>query len=315
MILYSIVVPALNEAATLPTLFLRLQAVMQTLCCDSWEVLIVDDGSTDETWSVIQRLAGERREVRGLRLSRNFGHHVAISAGLDASIGERVVVMDADLQHRPEDLSRFAAALDEGADVAYGVAQERAHGYWKRLSSRTFLSLINRYGDAAIELNSSLFRMMRRPVVEAINKCRERNRYVVGLMSWVGFKQVGVPITYDSRLAGFAKYSFIKSLRLAFITIVSFSTVPLRLATFLGLLFSILSFALAVQVMIQRLFFYVSTPGYTSLLAGMMLLGGVILLVLGIMGEYIGHLVSEVKGRPLYVLKEVAQRPHRDQGD
>ena len=313
MIAYSVVVPALNEATTLPSLFCRLQPIMQQLCGNSWEILIVDDGSTDDTWSVIQSLANEHAGVRGIRLSRNFGHHIAISAGLDASVGERVVVMDADLQHRPEDLPRFAAALDDGADVAYGIAAERAHGYWKRMFSRAFLSVVNRYGDAAIELNSSLFRMMRRPVVEAINKCRERNRYVVGLMSWVGFRQVGIPITYDPRLGGFPKYSFVKSVKLAFITVISFSTVPLRLATFLGLMFSALSFTLAIQVMIQRIFFSVSTPGYTSLLAGMMLLGGAILLVLGIMGEYIGHLIGEVKGRPLYVIREVSPKSYRAQ--
>lgn len=303
-IAYSVVAPAFNESANLPTLVARLRDVLTKLCGDAWELLIVDDGSSDDTWAVIQRLATAEPQVRGLRFSRNFGHHVAISAGLDHARGARVVVMDADLQHRPEDLPRFAAVLDQGADVAYGLAERRAHGFLKRALSWAFVQLINRFGGAAVEINSSLFRMMRRPVVEAVKSCRERDRYVVGLMSWVGFTQVGVPITYDARLAGAPKYSLTKSLLLAVTTIISFSTAPLRLATFLGLAFSALAFVLAVQIVVQKIFYRVAVSGFASLFAGLMLLGGVTLLVLGVVGEYIGHVVSEVKARPLYIVRE-----------
>lgn len=306
---YSVVVPAYNEADNLPILHERLRTVMSQLCgAHEWELVVTDDGSSDSTWEVIQTLAHLHPQVHGIRFSRNFGHHLAVTAGLDAARGKRVVVMDADLQHRPEDIPRFAAALDAGADVAYGRAQERAHGLVKTIFSKTFLYLLNRFGGTQVELDSSLFRAMDRLVVDAVRSCREHDRYVVGLISWVGFRQVAVPITYAPRLSGQAKYSFWKSLWLAVATIVSFSTVPLRLAIVLGVLFSLLSFVQAVEIVVQRLFFHVTTSGYTSLFAGMMLLGGVTLLMLGVIGEYLSHVVNEVKARPLYVIRETTSR-------
>lgn len=297
----SVVVPLLNEGALVEMLYQRLHGVVTRLQ-RSYEFIMVDDGSRDETFARLQQLHRQDDAVKIIRLARSFGHQAAISAGLLRASGEYVAVMDGDLQDPPELLATFLARLEEGYDVAYGIRSTRRESWPKRAAYRLFYRLLRAIARIDLPLDAGDFCMMHRRVVALINALPERNRFVRGLRTWVGFRQVGVPYARDARAGGTAKYTWSKLVRLSIDGLVSFSDVPLRLASYLGLIVSAGSFAGIGVVLYLRLFTEASIPGFASLATIILFLGGIQLLAIGVLGEYVGRIFDEVRQRPVYVV-------------
>ena len=301
---YSFVVPVLDEQETLPELAARLGAVLDGLDGSS-EVLVVDDASRDETFRLLLELHERDPRFKPIRLARNFGHQVAISAGLDFALGDAVIVMDGDLQDPPEVVPELVARWREGYDVVYGIRSRREGESWfKRATAALFYRLLRRMTQTDVPVDAGDFRLVDRRAVDAFKLLRERNRYVRGMFAWVGFNQVGVPYERDARYAGERKYSYRKSLKLAIDGIVSFSTVPLRVVLAWGLVIALASFLLGLFAIGARLAGWYETPGWASLLIAVSFLGGVQLALLGVVGLYVGRIADEVKARPLYVVRE-----------
>jgi glycosyltransferase involved in cell wall biosynthesis len=302
--LLSIIAPIFNEIDSLPELHGRLRATMQATRMD-WELLLVDDGSTDGSTDAIRALAQADAHVRPIIFARNFGHQIAVTAGLDYAQGQAVVIIDADLQDPPELIPDLVAKWREGYEVVYAVRAEREGETWfKRLTAAAFYRLIYRITDVKIPLDVGDFRLLDRQVVNTLNRMRERHRFLRGMSAWVGFRQVGVPYRRAARTAGVTKYPFRKMLRLAINAVTGFSYFPLQLATYFGFVSAGLS-ALAIPVVVaMRLIGHQAFFGQATTLIAVLFLGGVQLISLGILGEYIGRLYDEAKGRPLYVARE-----------
>jgi len=299
----SVVVPVFNEEGNLAELHRRLAAVLPSVV-DSWEIVFVDDGSRDRSWQLIRDLAAADPHVRGVRFSRNFGHQMAFAAGLDHAGGEAVVIMDADLQDPPELIPELVARWREGHEVVYAVRTRReGETLFKKLTAKLFYRLLRRITQVEIPVDTGDFRLMGRRALEAFRRLPERHRFTRGLVAWVGFSQVGVPYARAARKAGETNYPLRKMLRFAVDAITSFSHVPLQLATWLGFLTSLFAFAYIVVVVVLK-FVGISWPGYTSLMAAILFLGGVQLVMIGLLGEYLGRVYDEVKGRPLYLVQD-----------
>jgi dolichol-phosphate mannosyltransferase len=298
------VAPVFNEAETLPEFYLRLKQVMVSLGKD-WELILVDDGSSDGSTEKILELARRDRRVNPVIFARNFGHQVAVTAGLDYSRGQAVVIMDSDLQDPPELIPQLASKWHEGYQVVYAVRTSREGESWfKRFTAAAFYRLINRITDVEIPVDTGDFRLLDREAADALCQMRERHRFPRGMAAWIGFRQVGVPYDRGPRFAGETKYPFGRMLRLALNAITSFSYFPLQIATYLGFLFAGLS-ALAIPLVIAlRLSGSQAFFGQATTLIAVLFLGGVQLISLGILGEYIGRLYDEAKGRPLYVVRK-----------
>lgn len=297
-----IVVPVYNEAAVLPLLMPRLDAALASIPADIG-VLFVDDGSTDATPQELARIANNDARIGVLRLTRNFGKEAAMTAGLDHAEGDAVVIIDADLQDPPEVIATFWRHFEEGADVVYGVRSSRAGESWlKRLTAATFYRVIDRMSDTPIPRDTGDFRLMSRRAIEALRQLRERHRFMKGLFGWVGFKQVPVPYHRDPRAAGKSKFNFWKLWNFALEGITSFSTVPLRIATYFGLLAATVAFVYGAVIVAKTLMFGEPVRGYPSLMSVVLFLGGVQLVALGIIGEYLGRMYEETKRRPLYLI-------------
>jgi polyisoprenyl-phosphate glycosyltransferase len=298
---FSIVVPVFNEEGNIVELHRRLVATLEGLG-RSFEIVFVDDGSRDGSFAAIERLFRADPRVRAVRFSRNFGHHLAITAGLDAARGQAVVLMDSDLEDRPEVIPDLFAKLEEGYDVVYGVRKGRTHSRFKKVTSKLFVALINRIADGEQQLNTSILRIARRPVVDAVAACREQHRFILGLFSWVGFSQIGIDVEHGQRFAGTTKYSLYKMFRLALTTITASSTLPLKAASFLGTLVSSLAFAYAALLLLKKLLWDTMVEGWTSTMVAALFLGGAQLICLGVLGEYVGRIYGEIQRRPLYVV-------------
>lgn len=297
-----IVVPVYNEAAVLPLLMPRLDAALASIPADIG-VLFVDDGSTDATPQELARIANNDARIGVLRLTRNFGKEAAMTAGLDHAEGDAVAIIDADLQDPPEVIATFWRHFEEGADVVYGVRSSRAGESWlKRLTAATFYRVIDRMSDTPIPRDTGDFRLMSRRAIEALRQLRERHRFMKGLFGWVGFKQVPVPYHRDPRAAGKSKFNFWKLWNFALEGITSFSTVPLRIATYFGLLAATVAFVYGAVIVAKTLMFGEPVRGYPSLMSVVLFLGGVQLVALGIIGEYLGRMYEETKRRPLYLI-------------
>lgn len=301
---YSIVIPVLDEKDTLPELARRLGPVMDQLD-GPCEAVLVDDGSSDGSFEVMRQLHDADPRVRALRLSRNFGHQIAITAGLEHARGSAVVIMDADLQDPPEVVLALAQKWREGFEVVYAVRDERAgESRVKVATASWFYRLLGRMSEVDIPRDAGDFRLIDRRVVDAVNAMPEHRRYLRGLFAWVGYDQVGVHYVREARHAGRTKFSMRKMLAFASDGIVSFSTVPLRLALSLGFLVSAISLLGALGGLVAKLAHWYVVPGWASLVAAIGILGGIQLLVLGVMGEYIARIHDEVKARPLYLLRD-----------
>jgi polyisoprenyl-phosphate glycosyltransferase len=301
---YSFVIPIYNEEESLPELERRLTELFARMDGPS-EVVLVDDGSADRSWQLIAELVEREPRFKAIGFSRNFGHQVAITAGMDHAAGDAVIVMDADLQDPPEVVLELAARWREGFDVVYAVRQERTgETFFKEYTAKAFYRIFRRLTDIEIPVDVGDFRLVDRRALDAFNAMRENNRYVRGMFSWIGFRQVGVPYRREQRYAGRTKYPLRRMIKFATDGIISFSNVPLRLALQAGFVVSGLAFAFGVAALISKLAGFYSVSGVASLAVVTAFLGGMQLIVLGVMGEYIARIHDEVKDRPLYVVRE-----------
>lgn len=300
-----IVVPAFNEEENLPVLHRELAEALDAARV-SFELLVVDDGSRDGTADTLRRLARADKRVRGLRLSRNFGHQEAISIGLQHARGRAIAVMDADLQDRPSDLLQLYDRWRAGADVAYAVRRSRRESLLRRLAYRVFYRLLAQVADIQIPLDAGDFSVMDAAFVERLNLLPERLRFVRGLRAWLGGRQERVAVDRDARRHGEAQYSFAKLLRLALDGLFSFSDAPLRFASLVGALISLLAFAGAILVLVWKAMGLLPTgTGVATIALGVFFLGGLQLLTIGILGEYVSRIFREVKARPVAVVAEI----------
>jgi polyisoprenyl-phosphate glycosyltransferase len=304
VILVTIVIPVYNEAEVLPTLYDRLTRVLEGLV-ESYEIIFVNDGSQDDSALFLRDFQARDARVKFLNFSRNFGHQIAITAGLDYSSGQAVVVMDADLQDPPEVIPRLIEQWRKGYDIVFAVrAKRQGEGFFKRATAAIFYRLFRCMTATEIPLDAGDFRLMSQRAVEALQSIRERNRFIRGLAGWIGFRQTSVTYVRDVRQAGETKYPLKKMLRFALNGLMSFSLVPLQLASYLGFLISSIGFFYIVYAIGLKLFTDQVVLGWTSVMVAVLFLGGVQLVSLGIIGEYIGRIYEEVKQRPLYVVDE-----------
>jgi len=299
---FSVVIPIWNEEIVIPILYQRVLDVMEKTG-ESWDLICINDGSTDNSLALLRQLQREDSRMKIIDFSRNFGHQIAITAGMDFAEGDAVIVMDADLQDPPEVILQMIACWRQGYDVAYAVRTKRTGETWFKLwTAKLFYRLIQRIANVDIPLDTGDFRLMDRRVILAMRQLREKHRFMRGLSSWVGFKQIGVEYERAERFAGETKYPLRKMLSLATIAITSFSYLPLQLATMLGFSFAFLSLVGIFLTIILRLSGNLSFQGQATTLVSVLFLGGIQLIFLGIIGEYLGRIYDEVKNRPLYLV-------------
>ncbi|MGD2183665.1 glycosyltransferase family 2 protein [Lusitaniella coriacea] len=303
---YSFVIPVYNEESNLPQLYRRLVAVRDRVEGEV-EIILINDGSRDRTLSILRDLHAKDPHVCYLSLARNFGHQIAVTAGLNFARGEAIIVMDADLQDPPELALEMIQKWQQGYQVVYAQRSKRhKEGWMKRLPAYAFYRLLKRLADIEIPLDTGDFCLIDRQVADILNKMPEQNRYVRGLRSWVGFKQTAIRFERDPRFSGEVKYTFGKSFAFAMNGLISFSRVPLRLSTYVGLFAAVVALIMAFMVLYWRIIAPDSPlTGFATILIAVFFLGAVQLVSIGILGEYIGRIYEEVKGRPLYVLSEV----------
>jgi len=306
----SVVIPCYNEEAVLDQLFKRVTTSAE-LWKKDWEVICIDDGSKDSTWHKLKTQSQKDPRWKAFSFSRNFGHQISISCGLNYACGDAVIVMDADLQDPPEELHRFISKWEEGYDVVYAIRTKRKEGLFKRLGYKLFYRILSKLVDFNIALDSGDFSLMDRKVVDVLKNMPERNCFIRGLRAWGGFNQIGLEYERAERSAGKTKYPLKKLLKLAFDGIFSFSTIPLTMASYFGLVVSGLALLGAIFTLLQKLFsgFFESVGlgpvlGYTTTLMCVLFLGGIQLIFLGIIGSYLGRIYDEVKGRPRWVIKD-----------
>ncbi len=304
----SVVVPCFNEEANIPLLHARVSAVFAALPY-ALELVLVNDGSRDGSEAAIMQLAHTDARVVGVMLSRNFGHQAATTAGLDQATGDAIVLIDADLQDPPEVIAEMLKVWEQGFDVVYGMRAARVgETVMKKLTAKLFYRMLRAMTSIDIPLDTGDFRLMTRPVVEAVKRMPEHARFLRGMVSWVGFKQTGVLYERASRAHGETKYPYRKMIKFAWDAITSFSALPLKVATWIGFAVSLASLGMMAWSVIARLLQLPGLlPGWTSQFVAMLFLGGVQLFFLGMIGEYVGRIFEEVKGRPLYVVKHVTR--------
>ncbi len=301
---FSIIAPIYNEKGCFDELYRRVSEVMDTTG-EEWEFVMVDDGSSDGSTDMIRELAKKEKRVRPVIFARNFGHQIAVTAGLDYCRGDAAIIIDADLQDPPEVILELIAKWREGYQVVYAVRSEREGETWfKKTTASAFYKIIYRITDVKIPMNTGDFRLLDRKVVDVMNSMRERHRFLRGMSAWVGYKTIGVSYKRAARYAGTTKYPFKKMIKLAFTAITSFSYMPLQMAMVFGFISAGLSIVAIPVVAILRLigsqFFF----GQATTLIAVLFLGGVQLICLGILGEYVGRIYDEAKGRPLYITSE-----------
>ncbi len=308
---FSVVIPIHNEEENIPELYRRLVAVLEQVCTDEGfsteqlEIVMVDDGSTDTSWLLLQKIHEKDKRMKGVRFSRNFGHHIALSAGIDHADGENVILMDGDLQDVPEEIPKMYHELKKGYDLVYGIREERHDSYAKKVSSYLFWWFLRRLAHVDIPPGQTMLRIMSRKMVNVLKEMREHARFIHGMMAWTGFPASTVLVKHNPRMRGKTKYSIPRMFKLAFHAVTSFSTVPLRLAIYIGLLSSLLSLTVGLYFIYKKLFLNIPVLGYASIMVSLFFVGGIQLLMLGIFGEYIGRTYQEVQKRPLYITKEI----------
>jgi glycosyltransferase involved in cell wall biosynthesis len=299
----SIVIPLLNEEGNIKLLSDRLIEVLNSIT-DVYEIIFVDDGSSDQSLEIIKKLSKENNHIKGITFSRNFGHQIALMAGLEHTQGDIVITMDADLQHPPEVIFNLIQKYNEGYDIVNTLRRDSKHtGYLKKSSSKGFYKIINLLSEVNIEPASADFRLMKRKTVNEFLKLPEKDRFTRGLISWMGFKQTTIEYDTPIRHSGETKYSWRKMIGLATDGITSFSSKPLRISFYIGLFVSLIGLFYAIYAVVQ----YIqgdTQPGWTSILVSILIIGGIQLLSIGIIGEYLARIFKESKNRPLYIVKE-----------
>ncbi|MDB9429147.1 glycosyltransferase family 2 protein [Microcystis aeruginosa CS-555/01A07] len=304
---YSLIIPIYNEEETIPELYRRVSDVMDSLD-DSVELILINDGSRDRSLNLMRELQERDARVCYISFARNFGHQAAVTAGLNFARGQVIVVLDADLQDPPELIPKMIESWQAGYHVVYAQRTKRKKESWfKRLTAYVFYRLLRRLADVDIPADTGDFCLMDRQVVDVLNSMPERNRYIRGLRAWIGFRQTAVKFERDPRFAGEVKYTFKKSLALAINSLVSFSKIPLRISTYLGLFSALIALLMALLVLYWRLQQPDSpVTGLATILIAVFFLGSVQLISIGILGEYVGRIYEEVKGRPAYTIAEIA---------
>lgn len=304
---FSIIAPVYNEEETLPALYPRIREVMEQTG-ESWELVLVDDGSRDRSAEIMREYAEKDPRVRPVIFARNFGHQIAVTAGLDYSRGDAVVIIDADLQDPPEVILDMIAKWREGYEVVYGIRADREGETWFKLATASlFYRLIYRITDVDIPLDTGDFRLIDRKVVDVLNQMRERHRFLRGMSSWIGFRQTGVTYRRAARFAGETKYPIRKMLKFASDAITGFSYLPLQIATYMGFISAGLSILAIPVVIYLRASGSQAFIGQATTLIAVLFLGGVQLISLGILGEYLGRLYDQAKGRPLYIVRDAPE--------
>jgi glycosyltransferase involved in cell wall biosynthesis len=300
----SVVVPVFNEAENIEPLLRRLLPVLER-CVASFEVIFVDDGSTDATLACLHKAHSADARIRGVSLSRNFGKEIAIAAGLDYVIGAGTVIMDADLQHPPEMIEAFVELWRDGYKNVFGQRTDRtADSALRRALTQRFYKIFGSFGETRLPEGAGDFRLLDAQAVAALRVMREKARFSKGLYAWIGFKSIGVPFDVAARVNGVSKFSYRKLTRFALDGLMSFSTLPLMVWTYVGTCISVFSLATAIYFVARTAIFGVDVPGFASLIVSVTFLAGIQLLSLGILGEYIGRIFAEVKRRPLYLVEE-----------
>jgi glycosyltransferase involved in cell wall biosynthesis len=300
----SVVVPGLNEERSIPALVERLKPVLDGLGL-AWEVIFVDDGSTDGTLALLKALHARDPRFKALVLSRNFGKEIAAAAGLTYVTGDAAVLMDADLQHPPELIKDFVARWHEGFDIVYGRRLDRdADTPLHRLSARVFYAAFEKLSGTRLPTGAGDFRLLDRKAIDAMNRMRERVRFNKGLYAWMGFRAVGVPFNVPPRSDGASRWRARQLLRFALDGIATFTTIPLRVWSYLGLIISLFAFLYAVVLLLETLIYGSDVPGFPTLIISVLFFAGVQLISLGVIGEYLGRVYEEVKGRPLFLVAE-----------
>jgi dolichol-phosphate mannosyltransferase len=300
----SVVIPCFNEEVVLPTLYSQLTKVAETWD-EAYEVIICDDSSEDNTWAIINDIHKSDSRWKAIRFSRNFGQQMAISAGLKYAVGDCTVIMDADLQDPPEIIARFIKKWKKGYDVVYGIRANRKEGIFKRACYSGFYRVLTKIAKIKIQADSGDFCLMDRRIVEILNSMPERNRFIRGLRAWTGFKQAGIEYDRMARAGGRPKYTFFKLFKLAADGVFSFSISPIRLATYIGLFVSFISFLAAILIFFWRIFSDYDLPGYATTILSILFLGGIQLIAMGVIGEYIGRIYDEVKKRPPWIEEQI----------
>ena len=302
---YSVIVPAYNEEEVINETYKRLTAVM-TGMDEPYELIFVNDGSRDKTAEIIAGFCAQDASVRLINFTRNFGHMPAITAGMDNVRGQAVFIIDADLQDPPELFPEMAARWKEGYHVAYGKRTKRKGESWfKKITARIFYRFIRRLTTVDLPPDTGEFRLIDRKVCDAVARLPERSRYIRGLVSWVGFKQIAVEYVREERFAGTTKYPFRKMISFALDAITAFSYKPLKLATSLGFFLSLISFVYLLVIFFQWAFTDALVSGWASTIGAVLFTQGIVLMILGLMGEYIGRIYEEIKGRPAYIILEI----------
>lgn len=301
--MFSIIIPLYNEEKTIPELVTRLAAVTDGMS-DPWELILVDDGSTDGSFTAMCALHRNDPRIKVVRLSRNFGHQIAISAALDLAEGDAVILMDGDLQDPPELLPQLIKLWKDGYHVVYTVKTSRKENWLKRLAFKSFYRILSAMSSIKIPMDAGNFSLMDRRVVEVLRTMPERNRYISGLRAWAGFQQTAVYYDRGPRFAGKPQMSLGRLFHLALDGIFSFSNAPLRAAIYFGMAAAMVSFAGGLYVVYEKLFTNLAILGWASTIVSILFVGGMILMTLGVIGEYISRIYEEVKKRPLYVIRD-----------
>lgn len=300
---YSIIIPIFNEEGTINELSSRLIQTMKSLS-DYYEIIFINDGSKDNSLKLIEKLSYQDCKIKIIDLSRNFGHEIAITAGLDYAKGEAIIIMDGDLQHPPEVIPELIKKWKNGYEIINTIRQDNKEiSLFKKFSAILFYKLMINLTGIDISYASN-FKLIDKKVLNSLKSIRERIRFLRGLIKWIGFKQEKVKYVAQKRYAGYSKYSIKKMIKLAIDGITSFTLIPLRIATYIGIIVSLISFIYGLYVLYIKLFTNYAVPGWTSLLGAVLFLGGIQLLTIGVMGEYIGRIYEETKQRPLYFIRK-----------
>lgn len=302
----SIVTPFYNEEDGIKTYFATMIPILESTGME-YEIVAIDDGSKDKTFNILQAKASELKQLKIIKFSRNFGKEIAVTAGIDHAIGDAVIPMDADLQDSPEILPQMIQKWQEGYKVVLAERTSRHDPLLKKITASIFYKIASKIMDSKIPKNVGDFRLLDKAVVAEIRKLRERNRFMRGILSWVGYNTAIVKYERKQRVEGKTKYNYKSMIKYAFDGIFSFSAFPIRIITYCGVAISSLSFIYGIIIIISKLFFDIGIPGYSSIMSVMLFLGGINFIFIGVIGEYVGRIFNEVKERPLYIVEEIVE--------
>jgi len=305
--LISIVTPFFNEEESIADYFICVEKVLNQIANIDYEIIAVDDGSSDRTYEILSKFAAQKKYLKIIKLSRNFGKEIALTAGLDSALGDAVIPLDADLQDPPEVILQMILKWREGYKIVLAQRINRFDPWLKKFTAALFYKLASKIMDRTLPQNVGDFRLIDRVALDDIKKMRESSRFMRGVLSWVGYKTTAVQYERAARIKGKTKYNYATMARCAFDGIFSFSTFPIRLITYVGLLISICSFLYGVVIICAKLFFDQGIPGYASIMSVILFMGGINFIFIGIIGEYVGRIFNEVKNRPLYLVEEIIE--------